>query len=383
MPNTTRAKGSTKKAATKKAITKQSSSNAVKPTFDLDALIRPNIREMVGYSSARSEFSGAASVFLDANENAFGSPLTAQKFNRYPDPQQRALKTKLAAIKHVRPENIFLGNGSDEAIDLLIRAFVEPTKESILITPPTYGMYEVSATIHNARLLRAPLTNTFEIDMNALRCVVKPTTKLLFLCSPNNPSGNALQRESIEEVLAWFHGLVILDEAYIDFAPHTSFLPRLAEFENLVVMQTLSKAWGLASLRLGMAFASTGIISVMNKIKPPYNISAAVQSLALDALGNEAWKTDHVAEVITERAWLTEALQRVHSVEHVFPSDANFLLVRVRNPKAMYRFLIERGVVVRDRSSLPQCEGCLRITVGTAEENKSLIAALNDFERTI
>ncbi|MGB8192595.1 MAG: histidinol-phosphate transaminase [Chitinophagaceae bacterium] len=343
--------------------------------FNLDRLLRPNIKNLVPYSSARDEFKGEAKVFLDANENSFGSPLT-KWYNRYPDPLQRKLKEKLSGIKGVPAENIFIGNGSDECIDILIRACCEPGKDNIIICPPTYGMYEVSANINDVAVKKVNLTTNFQLDLSALEQAIDAQTKLIFLCSPNNPTGNSLLREDVEMVLNNFEGLVIIDEAYINFSRQRSFSRELEEYPNLVVMQTLSKAWGLAALRVGTAFASEEIIGVMNKIKPPYNINQASQELALQALEEVGQVNDMIREIVKEREALKQALLELPVVEKIFPSDANFLLVKVKDARGIYHYLLESQVVVRDRSKVELCEGCLRITVGTPFENKLLINAL-------
>lgn len=345
--------------------------------FDINKLIRPNIRNLVPYSSARDEFKGEANIFLDANENSFGSPLT-KWYNRYPDPLQRKLKEKLSAIKAVPPSKIFLGNGSDECIDVLIRACCEPGQDNLIICPPTYGMYEVSANINNVQIKKVNLTPAFQLDLDALQEAVDPQTKMIFLCSPNNPTGNSLNREDIEIVLNNFPGLVVIDEAYINFSRHRSFTLELDEYPNLVVMQTLSKAWGLAALRVGIAFASEEIIHVMNKIKPPYNINQASQELALQALEEVGQVNDMIKEIVRERETLQQTLLQLPMVEHIYPSDANFLLVKVDDPRGLYNYLLQSGIVVRDRSRVELCEGCLRITVGTPEENNTLVNALNE-----
>ncbi|MDQ3109666.1 MAG: histidinol-phosphate transaminase [Bacteroidota bacterium] len=343
--------------------------------FDPEKLLRNNIKNLVPYSSARDEFKGKAEVCLDANENAFGSPLD-EKFNRYPDPQQTELKDKISHIKGVPSENIFLGNGSDEAIDILYRAFCNPGKDSVILTPPTYGMYEVSANINDIFVKRVPLTTDFQLDLESISEVVTESTKLIFLCSPNNPTGNSLHREDVEVILNNFNGIVVVDEAYINYSRQRSFIPELLEYPNLVVLQTLSKAWGLAGLRLGMAFASAPIISVFNAVKPPYNINAATQELVLRALDNVEQVNKWTKETVAEREKLVNTLYKVSFVEHVFPSDANFLLVKMKEPKNIYDQLVGKGIIVRDRSKIILCEGCLRITVGTPEENIHLINAL-------
>lgn len=346
--------------------------------FDLNKLLRPNIRDLVPYSSARDEFKGEASIFLDANENSFGSPLT-RWYNRYPDPLQKKLKDKLAAIKGVPAAKIFVGNGSDECIDVLIRAVCEPGKDNLIICPPTYGMYEVSANINNVQARKVRLTPDFQLDLPALEQAVDEHTKLIFLCSPNNPTANSLYREDVEMVLNNFPGLVVIDEAYINFSRHRSFTLELEDYPNLVVMQTLSKAWGLAALRVGLAFASEAIINVMNKIKPPYNINQASQELALQALEEVGQVNDMIREIVKEREALRESLLELQVVQKIHPSDANFLLVKVENARDMYHYLVNRGIVVRDRSNVELCEGCLRITVGTPHENKALIAGLKEY----
>jgi histidinol-phosphate aminotransferase len=347
-------------------------------SFNLDELLRPNIKNLVPYSSARDEFKGEASIFLDANENAYGSPLT-KWYNRYPDPLQLKVKAKLSEVKGVPANNIFIGNGSDECIDILIRAFCEPGKDNIIICPPTYGMYEVSANINDVYIKKVPLTPEFQLDLPAIEEAVDDNTKIIFLCSPNNPTGNSLNREDLEVILNNYWGIVALDEAYINFSRFRSFTQELEDYPNLVVMQTLSKAWGLAALRVGLAFASEPIINVMNKVKPPYNINQASQDLTLKALEEVGMVNDMIREIVAQRAFLETELAKLPIVKKIYPSDANFLLVRVTDAKAIYKYLADKGVVVRDRSSVTLCEGCLRITVGTEAENKALLAYLQSF----
>ena len=349
-------------------------------SFDINTLLRNNISNLVPYSSARDEFKGEASVFLDANENSLGSPLI-KWYNRYPDPHQWKVKEKLAAIKGIPPQHIFLGNGSDECIDILYRAFCNPGKDNIIICPPTYGMYEVSAHINDVEVRRARLLDNFQLDLIHLENLVDENTKIIWLCSPNNPTGNALHREDIEMVLNNFPGLVVIDEAYINFSRHRSFIPALQDYPNLVVMQTLSKAWGLAGLRLGMAFASEAIIEIYNRVKPPYNISQATQELVLKALDEVGQVNDMIKLIVQERQALAVALQQLRMVQKVYDSDANFLLVKVNDARATYDYLLQNGIVVRDRSRVELCEGCLRITVGTEKENKDLIKNLEAFSR--
>jgi histidinol-phosphate aminotransferase len=339
--------------------------------LDIDSLVRKNIQRLKPYSSARDEFQGTASVFLDANENPNPSP-----YNRYPDPLQKELKSKLSSIKKVTPENIFLGNGSDEPIDLLFRAFCEPGIDNVVIPQPTYGMYSVSANINNIEIKQVSLTPDFDLDVTAIKNCWDNNSKLLFLCSPNNPSGNLLSREKIIELVNSFHGLVIVDEAYIDFTNQPSFSQRLNEFNNLVILQTLSKAWGLAAIRLGMCFANKAIIQVLNKIKSPYNISILTQQIALKELEMEERKEKWVKEILDERENLIQQLKSIKSVITVYTSDANFVLAKMKDAKLMYQKLIEREIVVRDRSSVILCDNCLRITVGTKTENQKLLNAL-------
>jgi histidinol-phosphate aminotransferase len=350
-------------------------------SFDLNAIIRPNIRNLVPYSSARDEFKGEASVYLDANENSLGSPLI-KWYNRYPDPLQWEVKKKLSLIKGIAPEQIFLGNGSDEAIDLLYRAFCEPGIDNVVICPPTYGMYEVSANINNIKLKKVPLTPAFQLDLEGMEEAIDPNTRIIWLCSPNNPTGNSLNREDVEMILNNFDGLVVIDEAYINFSRHRSFIPELPDYPNLVVLQTMSKAWGLAALRIGMAFASREIIEVMNRIKPPYNISQAAQELVLQALDNVDEVNEMIRILVDERKKLAEELIQLPQVVEVYPSDANFLLVKTIDAKGLYRYLIGKGIVVRDRSSVKLCDESLRITVGTPRENQVLLKAMAEFEKS-
>ena len=346
-------------------------------SFKLNNLLRPHILGLTPYSSARDEYTGKEGVFLDANENPLGSTTDVGQYNRYPDPHQWAIKQRLAPIKGVRPEQIFLGNGSDEPIDLLVRATCIPGHDTSILMPPTYGMYEVSAAVNDVKICKVPLTADFQVDVDAVLASITDRTKLIWLCSPNNPSGNLLHAEAIRTILeAADHSLVIVDEAYIDFADTRSWTGELDRYPNLVVLQTFSKAWGLAALRLGMCFASEELIRVLNKIKPPYNISAPTQQLALDALNHEAEKNEMVAQLVTARQTLAENLRSLPSVQVIYPSDANFLLVRFINAKGVFDHLIEQQVIVRDRSNVKLCEDCLRISVGTPAENERLLAVL-------
>lgn len=347
--------------------------------FNLERIVRPNVLKMKAYSSARDEFKGAASVFVDANENNLGS-LAGEGYNRYPDPHQKKLKDEIAGIKGVKPSQIFLGNGSDEAIDLLFRMVCRPGQDSMLHLPPTYGMYEVSANLNEVQLDAVQLTPNFQIPVLEVLRQVKATSKLIFVCSPNNPTGNLIEAESIETLLDNFDGLVVVDEAYIDFADAPSWSTRLADYPNLVVLQTFSKAWGMAGLRLGMAFASEEIVALLDKIKPPYNINEATQELALKALEQTEQLAYMIEEIVQEREMLVQALPTLDAVEKVYPSDANFLLVKVKEANRLYTYLLEQGIVVRNRSSLPGCEGCLRISIGTTEENQQLFQAIASFK---
>lgn len=345
-------------------------------SFNLNELLRENIRNLTPYSSARDEFKGEASVYLDANENSLGSPLT-KWYNRYPDPMQWKIKEKLSEIKQVPATQIFLGNGSDECIDVIIRAVCEPGIDNIIICPPTYGMYQVSADINNVQVKKVPLTPAFQLDLPAIEEAIDDHTKAIFLCSPNNPTGNSLIKEDVEAILNNYFGLVVMDEAYINFSRHRSFIQELKDYPQLVILQTLSKAWGLAALRVGMAFASEEFIQVMNKVKPPYNINQASQDLVLSALEEVGQVNDMIRILVSERERLILELKKLATVLDIYPSDANFLLVKVKDAKRLYNALLTEGIVVRDRSSVTLCEGCLRITVGTEAENDRLIQAID------
>ncbi|AMM52204.1 histidinol phosphate aminotransferase [Rufibacter sp. DG15C] len=348
--------------------------------FSIEKIIRPHLLGLKPYSSARDEFEGEASVYLDANENNLGSLAGGVDYNRYPDPYQKAIKEKLAKLKGVRPEQIFIGNGSDEAIDLLVRLVCEPGQDEVLLLPPTYGMYEVSANIHNIGIQRVALDERFQPDFQKIGQKQTERTKILFLCSPNNPTGNILDPATVEQLITSFNGLVVVDEAYIDFTEQPSWSTRLDEFPNLVVLQTLSKAWGMAGLRLGMAFASPDIISFLNKIKPPYNVNVVTQELVSDALDKTAQLNDMLQVIVGERARVMEAFDAMDLIEKVYPSDANFVLVQVPNANQLYAFLLERGVVVRNRSTQPGCTNCLRITIGTPAENDHLLESLHAYK---
>lgn len=342
--------------------------------MNITDLVRPNIKNLAAYSSARSEFKGKAEVFLDANENPFDTGM-----NRYPDPLQWAVKEQISQLKSVPVENIFLGNGSDEVIDLLIRIFCEPRKDEIILLPPTYGMYKVSADIADVAQREISLTKDFQPDVPAILAEANKNSKLLFVCSPNNPTGNDMQADKIHELCAKFPGIVVVDEAYIDFSLQESFSQQLAQYPNLVVMQTFSKAWGLAGIRLGMAFASTGIIGLLNKVKPPYNVNQLTQKAALEALQQHEQQQRMVKEILTERSRLEESFEQLSFIEETLPSDANFILIRVADPNGLYQYLVEEGIIVRNRSKVHLCAGGIRITVGLPAENEKLLAALKKY----
>lgn len=348
--------------------------------FQLDALLRPHLLTLTPYSSARDEYTGKEGIFLDANENPLGST-TDVAVNRYPDPYQWAVKEALAPLKGVRPTQIFLGNGSDEAIDLLIRAFCEPgTAEHVILTPPTYGMYEVSANVNHVGVKKVPLTAEFGLDEAALLANVDAHTKIIWLCSPNNPTGNVLDRAAMLRVVRAVNCLVVVDEAYIDFAPGSTLLPELDAHPNLVVIQTFSKAWGLAGLRVGMAFGSEELIRILNKIKPPYNLNLLTQQHLLAALHRVAEKDRMVSELLENREVLRAGLEALPFVERVFPSDSNQLLVKFQNSAAVFGYLLDQKIIVRDRSKVLLCDNCLRISIGTADEDARLLAQLAAFE---
>ena len=343
--------------------------------FDAQQLLRDNIRRLTPYSSARDEFTGEALINLDANENSLGSPLT-KWYNRYPDPYQHLAKEAISKVKGIPAQNIFIGNGSDECIDLLYRCFCNPGTDNVIICPPTYGMYEVSANINDVEVRKAPLLDDFQLNLAHIETLTNEYTKIIWICSPNNPTGNSLNRQDIEMVLNNFNGIVVIDEAYINFSKQKSFIQELPEYPNLLVLQTFSKAWGLAGLRLGLAFASTDIIQIMNKVKPPYNISQVAQELVLQAVREVEQVNDMITELVSMRDALSEVLAQMPVVEKVYPSDANFILVKVKEARRVYQFLLSKSIVVRDRSNVLLCNDCLRITIGTEQENTALVDAL-------
>lgn len=343
--------------------------------FELDKVVRPNIKTLKPYSSAKDEYTGDAKILLDANENSLGSPLT-KWYNRYPDPYQLKVKEKMAFIKQIAANQIFLGNGSDECIDILFRTFCEPGKDNIIICPPTYPMYEVGANINDVAIQKAPLLPDYQLNVAHIEQLVNERTKIIWICSPNNPTGNSLDRIDIETILNHFDGIVVVDEAYINFSKQKSFVQSLIDYPNLVVLQTLSKAWGLAGLRLGMCFASPEIIGYMNKVKAPYNINIVTQDLALQALEEVGQVNDMIQLLVDMRIALADVIASMPHVVKVFPSDTNFLLVKIPQARKLYEYLLSEGIIVRDRSSLELCEDSLRITVGTEQENTALVDAM-------
>jgi histidinol-phosphate aminotransferase len=341
--------------------------------MEIKDLIRENIKSLEAYSSARDEFKAMSSefVFIDANENPFDTGL-----NRYPDPQQTLVKEALSKLKGISEEQILLGNGSDEVLDLIFRVFCEPRVDNVIVLPPTYGMYEVLANINAIELVKIPLVENFQPNVKEIIKGQDAKTKLLFLCSPNNPTANSFDANKIETLIKEFNGIVVIDEAYIDFSIEDSWLCRLDEFPNLIVTQTLSKAYGLASIRLGICYASKEIISILNKIKPPYNVNQLTQDVALQSLFNQEKVKNEIAIIISERNQLIRDLQNVEIVEKVYPSDANFLLVQVDDATLRYKQLVKLGIITRNRTTQILCDNCLRFTVGTPDENKKLINTL-------
>lgn len=336
--------------------------------MNLEKLVRPNIWALKAYSSARDEFKGEASVYLDANENPLNGP-----YNRYPDPLQWKLKEKVAKVKGIVPEKIFFGNGSDEPIDLVIRIFCEPALDNIVAIDPTYGMYQVCADVNNVEYRKVLLNEDFSLDADRLLVSVDTYTKLIFLCSPNNPTGNLLQVSEVEKIVKNFEGIVVLDEAYIDFASGATWLSRLSDYPNLIILQTFSKAWGLAAVRLGMAFASPEIIRLFNKVKYPYNVNQLTQEFVLKELEQEERKQKWVESLLLGREYLMQQLKTLSEVLEIYPTDANFVLVKVTDANGIYAKLADSGVIVRNRNSVTLCDNCLRITVGKKEENEELI----------
>ncbi|QIK58528.1 histidinol-phosphate transaminase [Dysgonomonas sp. HDW5A] len=339
--------------------------------MNLQQLVRKNIWNLKAYSSARDEFKGEASVYLDANENPLNGP-----YNRYPDPLQWKLKEKVSEIKQVDIQKIFFGNGSDEPIDIVIRIFCEPTVDNIVAIDPTYGMYKVCADINNVEYRSVLLKDNFILDADAVLKATDDKSKIIFLCSPNNPSGNLLNKEEVLKIIQGFSGIVVLDEAYIDFAPEASWISQLDKYPNLVILQTFSKAWGIAAVRLGMAFASPEIISLFNKVKYPYNINILTQNFVQSELDKIQLKEEWVKTLLAQRVYLVQELLKISFIEKIYPSDANFILVKVPDANNTYNKLVDQGIIIRNRNTVSLCNGCLRITIGTKEENNKLISAL-------
>ncbi|NLJ43591.1 MAG: histidinol-phosphate transaminase [Bacteroidales bacterium] len=340
---------------------------------DIDSLVRENIKRLIPYSCARDEYKGESGIFLDANENPYGT------LNRYPDPYQRRLKSAISRIKKIPQENIFLGNGSDEIIDLCYRAFCNPGKDKALAFTPSYGMYEVSSGINDVGLVKIPLDDDFQIDLEAVEPHLgDPYLKLIFICSPNNPTGNSMDPSRVESIISRFRGIVVIDEAYIDFAEQPSFLTLLDRYNNLIVMQTFSKAMGMAAVRVGMAFMDTSIVNIFNKLKPPYNISSINQNAVLEAIRKNDSVLKKVERIRLERARLDRNLKTLDIVEKVYPSDSNFLLVKTKNADLIYSFLVGKGIIVRNRNKV--VPGCIRITVGTMRENNALIKTMRQIK---
>ena len=337
--------------------------------MDIRELLRENIRTLAPYSTARDEYQGELGIYLDANENPYDN-----NYNRYPDPHQKNLKRRLAEITGVPVEKIFIGNGSDEPIDLVFRLFCEPRRHNAVSIAPTYGMYKVAAAINDVQMREVQLEPGFTLDAEKLLAATDENTRLLFLCSPNNPSGNCFPKKEIEKVIRRFNGIVILDEAYIDFAGQPGFLSELDEYPNLVILQTLSKAWGMAGLRLGLAFAQPLIVDTLSRVKYPYNINVVTQKIVLEQLRRSP--DAQIAEIVSERGRVLEGLAKNPVIRKIHPTDANFVLVEVDEPRTIYDRLIGAGIIVRDRSRIKGCEGCLRITIGTPEENDRLLETL-------
>ena len=342
----------------------------------ISELLRPNILQLTPYSSARDEFSGSANVLLDANESHSPLPSLPNGINRYPNPRNEELRRAIANLKNVDAANIFVGNGSDEAVDLLYRCFCNPQKDSALVFPPTYGMYGVCASINDVALIESPLNEQFEISQSDALEKLAQNPKLTFICNPNNPTGNVQAPEVIEDIIAKSKGIVVVDEAYIDFCPQYSVLPLIYRYKNLVVLQTLSKAWGMAGARIGLAFASKEIVNVLSNVKFPYNVGKPSTDLALQAISQTDAFAEFVKSTVAQRQNLASELDLLPIVERVYPSLANFLLVKFTNNHIVYKYLLSKGIVVRDRSSQPLCNGCIRITVGSSTENELLLTAL-------
>lgn len=343
---------------------------------DIERYVRGCIARLTPYSTARDEYQGELGVFLDANESPYENG-----YNRYPDPHQKTLKAQVAALKGVVAENIFIGNGSDEAIDVLMRVFCEPREDNVVAIAPSYGMYKVAAAINDVEMREVPLGEEFSLPVEELLAATDEHTKMIFLCSPNNPTGNSFPREQMLRLVEQFDGVVVVDEAYIDFADAESLKSEIAQYPNLVVLQTMSKAWAMAGLRVGLALATERVVELMSEVKYPYNINVATMAIVEELLRQPI--DDKVAEIRQQRALVEAALKQSSVVEKIYPSDANFLLVKVADADAMYDFLISKGIIVRNRNRVKGCEGCLRMTIGTPEENEALLKSISEYEESV
>ena len=352
--------------------------------MEIENLVRPNIKNLVAYTTARHEYIGEADIYLDANENSYGSPITlpqgiTAQLNRYPNPLQTRLKQKLSEIKGIAPQHIFIGNGSDECIDVLMRVFAEPAIDNIITISPTYGMYKVCAAINNITLHEITLTNTYQLNVKKIIETINSNTKLIFLCNPNNPTGTTFAQQDILTILQAFAGVVVIDEAYINFSTHPSYIAQLTRYPNLVIMQTLSKAWGLAGLRIGMLYGASSIIHYCNTVKYPYNVSTINEQLALQALNNLPTVNVWIKQTNHEKELLATTLLNKMLCKNIFKSDTNFLLIEFEKANELYQYLCSKGIIVRNRSTVPTIPNCLRITIGTASQNERLIAEITNF----
>lgn len=337
--------------------------------IDINTIVRPNILALKPYSSARDEFSGKEGIFLDANENPYGT------LNRYPDPYQTKLKQKLSGLKQVSIENVFIGNGSDEVVDLVFRLFCSPGLDKALTFTPSYGMYEVSAAINDVQLIKLPLNEDFQLNLDSLNPFLKDKQlKLIFICSPNNPTGNLMKEKDVEFILQNFNGMVVLDEAYIDFAKNESLIKWIENYNNLIVIQTLSKAWGMAAVRVGAAYSNPDVIQLLNKIKPPYNVSKINQEAAIAKLEDQEEYEQQVSRILDSKKQMIKELEKISLIKRIYPSDANFLLIEVENADKLYQELVDHKIIIRNRNKL--ISNCLRISIGTPEENESFLEAL-------
>ncbi len=346
--------------------------------MQIDRLVRPNIRELVAYSSARDDYKGTANIWLNANENPYGA-----KYSRYPDTVQKALRERIAEMYNAEQDNIFIGNGSDEAIDIIIRVFCEPSKDSIATLTPTYGMYKVAASINDIKVIEIPLEKDFKINADNVLSLIQSNTKIIFVCSPNNPTANILDREEIIKIINNFDGIVVIDEAYLDFSDEKSYRELINDYNNIIVLSTLSKAWGAAGLRIGFAFANQSSIKYMNRVKAPYNIGCDTIQEAISVLENKKIIEKQIIETKSQRKGLYTMLNGLNCVEKTYRSDSNFILVKFTDSTKVYNYLSEKGIIVRDRANETNCKNCLRISIGTPTENSKLIETLKDYEKSI